>query len=258
MPCWSSKPAWRRSSPLLTPRWVPARCFPGRGPGHEVNLADDQVIDEFEKLLDAGGSSASLSGEEYRRRLFGAFNMEPSDEGRRPEPSVRIGQRLREPGRARQRLRLLHQDRHQPQALVPLRPDAPTTGRISVAARTVLPIVSSDTLISLRVGDPENATAERWLPEDVYDKAFDAWEVARDSVYTAWKELTDPNAFQPDLPLSFRDAYALVIREGQLPRQGRADRARQPAAQRSHRPRSRARCAEPSTRGAPTRSASGW
>ena len=51
--------------------------LPGRGPGHEVNLADDQVIDEFEKLLDSGGSSASLSGEEYRRRLFGAFNMEP-------------------------------------------------------------------------------------------------------------------------------------------------------------------------------------
>ncbi len=36
--------------------------LPGRGPGHEVNLADDRVIDEFEKLLDAGGSSASLSG----------------------------------------------------------------------------------------------------------------------------------------------------------------------------------------------------
>ena len=34
--------------------------LPGRGPGHEVNLADDQVVDEFEKLFDAGGSSASL------------------------------------------------------------------------------------------------------------------------------------------------------------------------------------------------------
>ena len=64
------------------------------------------------------------------------------------------------------------------------------------------------------MGDPQNATCERWLPEDVYDKAFDAWEVARDNVYTTWKQLTDPNAFQPDLPLSFRDAYALVFRAG--------------------------------------------
>jgi hypothetical protein len=76
------------------------------------------------------------------------------------------------------------------------------------------PVVSSDTLISLRFADPQDATAERWLPEDVYDKAFDAWEVARDSVYASWKELTDPNAFQPDLPLSFRDAYSPALRKG--------------------------------------------
>ncbi len=54
------------------------------------------------------------------------------------------------------------------------------------------PIVSSDTLISLRVSDPQDSNAERWLPEDVYDHAFDAWEVARDSVYAVWKKLTDP------------------------------------------------------------------
>ena len=77
-----------------------------------------------------------------------------------------------------------------------------------------IPVVPSDTLISLRVADPQNANSERWLPDEVYDNAFDEWEAARDSAYTAWKELTDPNAFQPDLPLSFRDAYSLVRREG--------------------------------------------
>jgi hypothetical protein len=51
----------------------------GTGPGHEVNLADDEVIDEFEKLLDAGGSSASLSGEEYRRRLYGRLRLSALD-----------------------------------------------------------------------------------------------------------------------------------------------------------------------------------
>lgn len=76
------------------------------------------------------------------------------------------------------------------------------------------PLISSDTLLSLRVADPQNASADRWLPDEVYDHAFDAWEVARDSVYNVWQELTDPNAFQPDLPLSFRDAYALVFKRG--------------------------------------------
>jgi len=186
--------------------------LPGRGPGHEVNLADDRVIDEFEKLLDSGGSSASLSGEEYRRRLFGAFNMEPvlkSDVLSLPYGSgsgfvnpivhgngyvfcVKIGKSTKPWFR-----------------YVPA--DDDWSLRLTEDGE---PIVSSDTLISLRVADPQNSNAERWLPEDVYDHAFDAWEVARDSVYTAWKELTDPNAFQPDLPLSFRDAYSLVLRKG--------------------------------------------
>lgn len=186
--------------------------LPGRGPGHEINLADDRVVDDFEKLLDAGGASASLSGEEYRRRLFGAFNMEPqlkTDVLSLPYGSgsgfvnpvvhgngyvfcVKIG------SSPKPWFRYVPAD------------DDWKLRRTEEGA----PIVSPDTLISLRVADPENTTAERWLPEDVYDHAFDAWEVARDSVYTAWKELTDPNAFQPDLPLSFHDAYALVLRKG--------------------------------------------
>ncbi|WP_275003082.1 helicase-related protein [Promicromonospora iranensis] len=186
--------------------------LPGRAPGHEINLADDQVVDDFEKLLDTGGASASLSGEEYRRRLFGAFSMEPqlkADVLGLPYGSgsgfvnsavhgngyvfcVKIGDSPKPWFRyvpAEDDWSLRHTDEG-------------------------VPIVSQDTLISLRVADPQNTIAERWLPENVYDHAFDAWEVARDSVFTAWKELTDPNAFQPDLPLSFRDANQLVFRKG--------------------------------------------
>jgi len=186
--------------------------LPGRGPGHEVNLADDQVADEFEKLLDTGGSSASLSGEEYRRRLFGAFSMElllkedvlslpygsgsgfvnPAVQGNGYVFCINIGNSAKPWFR-----------------YVPAAEDwSSKTGEDGH------PVVSSDTLIALRVADPQNTTADRWLPDEVYDKAFDAWEVARNSAYTAWKELTDPNAFQPDLPLSFRDAYSLVLRKG--------------------------------------------
>jgi hypothetical protein len=186
--------------------------LPGRGPGHEVNLADDQVIDEFEKLLDSGGSSASLSGEEYRRRLFGAFNMEPilkSDVLSFPYGS---GSGFMNP--------VVHGNGYVfcvkiGKSAKPWFRYVPTNDDWALRlADGGEPIVSSDTLISLRVADPENSNAERWLPDDVYDHAFDAWEVARDSVYAAWKELTDPNAFQPDLPLSFRDAYSLVLRKG--------------------------------------------
>jgi hypothetical protein len=186
--------------------------LPGRGAGHEVNLADDQVIDEFEKLLDAGDSSASLSGEEYRRRLYGAFNMEPllrTDVLSLPYGS---GSGFVNP--------VVHGNGYVFCIKIgssgkPWFRYVPATEDWSIRyTEDGLPVVSSDTLISLRVADPENAIAERWLPDGVYDKAFDAWEVARDSAYMVWKELTDPNAFQPDLPLSFRDAYSLVLRKG--------------------------------------------
>ncbi|KSU56538.1 MULTISPECIES: helicase-related protein [unclassified Gordonia (in: high G+C Gram-positive bacteria)] len=186
--------------------------LPGRGPGHEVNLTDDQVVDEFEKLLDAGGSSASLSGEEYRRRLSSAFNMDPllkADILSLPYGSgsgfvnpvvngngyvfcIKIGKSPKPWFR-----------------YVPV--DDDWSLRHNEDGQ---PLISPDTLLSLRVADPQNASADRWLPDEVYDHAFDAWEVARDSVYNVWQELTDPNAFQPDLPLSFRDAYALVFRKG--------------------------------------------
>lgn len=186
--------------------------LPGRGPGREVNLADDHVVDEFERLLEAGGSSASLSGEEYRRRLFGALSMDvllKSDVLRLPFGSgsgfvnplvrgngyvfcVRVG------SSPKPWFRYVATDEH-------------WAVRYGVDDA---PIVSTDTLLSLRVADPRNADSERWLPENVYDKAFDAWAVARDDVYEAWSQLTDPNAFQPDLPLSFRDAYSLVLSKG--------------------------------------------
>ncbi len=186
--------------------------LPGRGPGHEVNLADDQVVDEFEKLLDAGGSSASLSGEEYRRRLYDAFGTDPmlkTDVVSLPYGSgsgfvnpvvhgngyvfcIKIGRSAKPWFR-----------------YVPVNDD--WSIRYDEERR---PFVSPDTLLGLRAADPLRSDAERWLPDGVYDKAFDAWEVARDSAYAAWNELTDPNAFQPDLPLAFRDAYTLVLQRG--------------------------------------------
>jgi hypothetical protein len=186
--------------------------LPGRGAGHEVNLADDHVTDEFERLLDTGGSSASLSGEEYRRRLYSAFSMEPDLKTEVTRLSFGSGSGFVNPA--------VHGngyvfcvrigDSVKPWfRYVPVHDD--WTIRYTDEGAHV---VSSDTLISLRVADPEDSVADRWLPDDVYDRAFDAWEVARNNVFAEWTELTDPNAFQPDLPLAFRDAYSLVLQRG--------------------------------------------
>lgn len=76
------------------------------------------------------------------------------------------------------------------------------------------PRISTDTLISLRVADPGNERTPRWLDTLVYDRAFDAWEAARSDAHITWSQLTEPNALQPDMPLSFRDARQLVFSAG--------------------------------------------
>jgi hypothetical protein len=186
--------------------------LPGRGPGHEVNLADDRVVDEFEALLDAGGSSASLSGEEYRRRLYDAFGTDPIVKTDVISLPYGSGSGFVNP--------VVHGNGYVfcikiGRSAKPWFRYVPVSDDWSIKYNEEdQPFVSPDTLIALRAADPLHSDAERWLPDGVYDKAFDAWEVARDSAYDAWNELTDPNAFQPDLPLAFRDAYTLVLQRG--------------------------------------------
>lgn len=186
--------------------------LPGYGPGHEINLTDDNVEEEFAKLLDTGGSSASLSGEEYRRRVFDAFNLDshlksdvltlPYGAGSGFESSVVRGNAYVFCAR-------IGSSRKPWFRCVPVGPD--WSVRLD---KSGVPQVSPDTLMSLRAADPGKASTARWLSEEAYDQAFDAWVVARDDIHESWTEMTDPSRFHPDLPLSFRDASALVFRTG--------------------------------------------
>jgi hypothetical protein len=185
--------------------------LPGRGPGHEVNLTDDRVVEQFEELLAVGGSSASLSGEEYRRRLFGTFSADPHSRAAALELPFGSGSGFVNPNVLGNGYVFCVKIKASTK---------PWFRYVRVDddwnVRTVdgEPIVMADTLVSLRVADPRIASEERDLADAVYDRAFDAWEVARDSIHSSWTKLTDPNAYLPDLPLAFRDAYELVIREG--------------------------------------------
>lgn len=185
--------------------------LPGHS-GREVNLADDHIESDFENLLETGGSSASLSGEEYRRRLYSATSGDPTLAAQLRTLPYGAGSGFVNPAwhgngyvfcvsignSAKPWFRYVATD------------DQWQVERDDDGA----PVISQDTLASLRAADPRHPATERALPEYVYERAFDAWEVARNHVFAAWKQLTDPNAFQPELPLSFRDAYALVFRAG--------------------------------------------
>lgn len=76
------------------------------------------------------------------------------------------------------------------------------------------PIVQRDTLQALIAADPGREDTERELPSQAYDRAFDAWDIARRDVWEEWMRLVDPANLQPDLPKAFRDAAELLHRHG--------------------------------------------
>lgn len=184
--------------------------LPGRRNSDPLDFTDpDRAVAEIEDLLENRGSSAALSGEEYRRRLFNAFQGDPSLRAAVDELPYGSGSGFEHP-----RLRL------NGYVFCIRIGDEPTPWfrwvECDAEWRPTGRPTSDDTLASLIAADPGGPGAERSLPEEAYDRAFDAWVHARDDVFERWSALTDPSALAPDLPPAFRDAKQLVLRHGQF------------------------------------------
>ncbi len=189
-------------------------------PGFEEGGA--QVFSDIERLhaedssfLEERGGAAALSGEEYRRRLRAAVTRNPAQMqdvkalpygsgsgfvNRRAARSgyvfcIRVGDGDFAPPRFR---------------FVPADDDwRPIIGSDR------RPLVNDDTLAALVAADPVDDQTGRELSEQAYDRAFDAWEAAREHVYKEWMFLTDPKNLKPDVPKALREAAELVYEHGE-------------------------------------------
>ena len=193
--------------------------LPGRK-GREVVLADaanaDEIVEQIEDLVETRGSSAALSGEEYRRRLWNAFEQDPLLAREAKDLPYGSGSGYENPrldgnayvfcvkiaGHAQPWFRL-----------VPATADWEPVYIDGVPAVEADPR-NADTLRALIAADPGGPRTPRWMDDTVYDRAYDAWAVAQESIHERWQELTDPNNLQPESPKAFRDAFDLVRAEG--------------------------------------------
>lgn len=184
--------------------------LPGRK-GREVVLADatspDEIVEQIEEFVETRGSSAALSGEEYRRRLYNAFEQDPVlareakdlpyGSGSGYENSRLDGNAyvfcVKIAGHAQPWFRLV-----------------PVTQEWETLLVDGEEVIHADTLRALITADPGGPRTPRWMDDTVYDRAYDSWAVAQESIHARWQELTDPNNLQPDSPKSFRDAFDLV------------------------------------------------
>lgn len=188
--------------------------LPGRK-GRDVVLADaaspDEIVEQIEELVETRGSSAALSGEEYRRRLWNAFDQDPvlaREAKDLPYGSGSGYENARLNGNAYVFCVKIAGHAQPWFRLVPV-----TNGwePLFIDGEAV---IHSDTLRALITADPGGSRTPRWMDGTVYDHAYDAWAITQASIHARWQELTDPNNLQPDSPKSFRDAFDLVRAEG--------------------------------------------
>lgn len=195
------------------------QVLPGRKPSKDVNFADPtQMIDDMERLLEERGNSAAVSGEEFRRRLFTAISVNlqenlitalPYGSGSGFE-NPRVSENAfvfcaKIAGHTKPWFRYVPVD-HEWNLIG----DEENRG------------ISSDTLKSLVAADPKSEEAKRWMNQEVYSKAYPAWQAAQEDVFVAWSKLTDPKALAPEPPKAFRDAFDLVMKHGGYLGEGQA------------------------------------
>jgi hypothetical protein len=189
--------------------------LPGRAIARDINFFDkrEQIQDLFDgknDLLENRGSSAAISGEEYRRRLFTAMSdlYTKHDVERLPYGSGSgfINPRMRTNGYV---FCIKIADHPQPWFRF-----VPVDKEWNLILEKGAPSVIDDTLTSLVAADPIHAEVGRIMDDRIYDKAFDAWVVAKENAHAAWEYLTDGTNLAPEAPKSFRDSYTLVSRSG--------------------------------------------
>ncbi|MHA6695299.1 SNF2-related protein [Homoserinimonas sp. A520] len=172
----------------------------------------DDLVDEIEALVETGGGSAAGSGEEYRRRLANALDADSGLQRRLEGLPHAVGSGFQNPeveGNA-----FVFCMRMGDSGRVWFRNVKAGLDWTPPAGEKGLVAVEDETLTSLVTADPGGVDRPRWLPEEAFRAAYDAWALARDHAFEEWMNSTDPNALAAPLPLSFREAAQIAIDHG--------------------------------------------
>ena len=172
-----------------------------------------QIADEDVTLLLNEGAGNALSGEEYRRRLR-----------RATEPSTLGDDVRRLPYGSGSGFVNEHAPTHGFSFCARIGDNDKPVFRFIPTDDSWNPIdgpdgetvVTRQTLTALSAADPGAEAAERHLPEEAYEAAFDAWAIAKGDIEAEWARLADPKALQPRIPKALRDAVAFVGDHGEF------------------------------------------
>ena len=165
-------------------------------------------------LFDFDGDPGALSGEEYRRRLEKALE-DPTYKRRVASLPYGSGSGFISNSATENGFVFCIKMGGHPKPWFRWVPVDEDWNTVYVAeGENFLAQADSDILTCLINADPVVESTERYLPAEIYDKAFAAWDVASSDAHSTWQYLTNPNNLAPELEKAFRDAVDLVHFQG--------------------------------------------
>lgn len=179
--------------------------------GLEVNLADaTEAVGQIKDLLVNRGAPLAQSGEEYRRRLQQHLDTGPTVKDKLSQLPLGIGSGFANPRVGKSGyVFCLRMGLHEAPWFRFVETDEQWEALHDEEGN---PVVSDEALVSLVISDPQDHDTERTVSDEAYDRAFDAWSIARQHAFSQYSELTDPAAMEPKPPKAFREAKALIAK----------------------------------------------
>ena len=162
----------------------------------QIKALQKQDASIFEESEDVG----TLSGEEFRRELTNAMKDPYWKNSVRNLPWVAGSGKVAEGSGGFVFCAHVGDHRRPQYRWVPLAEDGQSIEAGAIVEDTL-------TCLGKAVCTPDTG---RVLPENIYDLAYDAWEVARQHIYDRWIESTDPANMQPSIPKPMREAADLL------------------------------------------------
>ncbi len=170
-------------------------------------ILHDKSMKEMDAFLEARGGDNAISGEEFRRRLFKYMNDHPqgTEASRLPFGSgsgfintsvpvtgyafcAKIGEH------GKPWFRFVKTDKNWD-------PEIREDGSV---------VMSSESLVALKASDPRHESTPRDLSDEAYSKAFDSWQLAKNSILLDWNHLADARNIGTKAPASFRKAFDYI------------------------------------------------
>lgn len=172
----------------------------------DENLADILKLEELDvSILERGGT---VSGEEYRKRLFTAIEDNPFLKTQMLRLPYGSGSGFKSNLAGSQGFVFCIKVKREARPWFVFIPTDKSWNHETHENGDAL--IVTDTLTALTAADPKDDLTPYELPKEAFDAAYSAWNLAQARIFNEWQKMTDINAFKPEVPKAFLDASNLI------------------------------------------------